>query len=87
MDQSNLLKNITEFYNKSRPRTLEDKDNKRYLIEGAYARYEGRNLTLNAYKSVIFTIKETQGKGLKILTKINKCFNKYFKDYQYLLHK
>ena len=31
MDQSNLLKNITEFYNKSRPGTLEDKDNKRYL--------------------------------------------------------
>ena len=30
-DQSNLLKNIIEFNNKSRPRTIEGKANKRYL--------------------------------------------------------
>ena len=29
--------------------------------------YEGRELTLNAFKSTIFPVKETQGKGLKIL--------------------
>ena len=33
MDQSNLLKNIAEFYNKSRPRTLEGKDNKKILMK------------------------------------------------------
>ena len=31
MDQSNLLKNIVEFNNKSRSRTIEGKDKKRYL--------------------------------------------------------
>ena len=34
----------------------------------AYALYEGRELTLNAFKSGIFPIKATQRKGLKILT-------------------
>ena len=28
MDQSNLLKNIVDFHNKSRPRTMEGKDKK-----------------------------------------------------------
>ena len=31
MDQSNLLKNLVEFNNKSRPRTTEGKDKKGYL--------------------------------------------------------
>ena len=30
--------------------------------------HEGRELTTNAFKSTIFTLKSTQGKGLKILT-------------------
>ena len=30
--------------------------------------YERRELTINAFKSRIFTLKSTQGKGLKILT-------------------
>ena len=38
------------------------------LIKSAYVLYEGRELILNAFKSRIFLIKETQGKGLKILT-------------------
>ena len=29
--------------------------------------YERRELTINAFKSRIFTLKSTQGKGLKIL--------------------
>ena len=33
MDQSNLLKNLVEFNNKSRPRTTEGKDKKRILIK------------------------------------------------------
>ena len=69
MDQSNLLKNIAEFYNKSRPKTLESKKKmKKCTYESAYALYKGRELTLNAFKSGIFPIKATKGEGLKILT-------------------
>ena len=32
MDQSNLLKNIVEFKNKSRPRTLEGKNKKKKYL-------------------------------------------------------
>ena len=49
---------------------------KKETYERAYALYEGRELTLNAFRSGIFPIKETQRKGcpsnlatwLKILT-------------------
>ena len=67
-DQSNLLKNIVEFKNKSRPKNKEGKDKKRDNCETVYAFYEGRKLTLNAFKRGIFPIKATQGKELKILT-------------------
>ena len=33
MDQSNLLKNLVEFNNKSRPRTIEGKNKKRILTK------------------------------------------------------
>ena len=36
--------------------------------ESPYALYEGLELTLNAFKSEIFPVKEKQGKRLKILT-------------------
>ena len=49
----NLLRNIVDFYNNT--------------YESAYRLYEGRELTLNAFKSGIFPIKATKGKGLKIL--------------------
>ena len=76
MDQNDPLKNIVEFYNKSRTRTLENKNYKKDTYESAYTLYEGRELTLSAFKSGIFPIKEIQGKGssldlasrLKILT-------------------
>ena len=42
MDQSNLLENIVEFYNKATPIKLEDKDEKRGTYESAYALYKGR---------------------------------------------
>ena len=32
MDQSNLLKNIVDFHNRSRPRTMEGKDKKKYIL-------------------------------------------------------
>ena len=59
---------MIEFNDKSTPRTAEGKDKKRNTYESACALYEGRELILNAFRSGIFSIKETQGKGLKILT-------------------
>ena len=66
-DQSNLLKNMVEFDNKSRPKNKEVKDEKD-TYESAYALYKGRELTHDVFKNGIFPIKATQGKGLKILS-------------------
>ena len=71
MDQGNLLNNIIEFHNKFRQRSKEGKDKKEILekyMKNACRPYEGRELTINAFKSTIVTLKSTQGKGLKILT-------------------
>ena len=57
-----------ELNNKSRLGTIEGQDKKIDTYERANALYEGRELTLNAFKSGIFLIKEKQGKRLKILT-------------------
>ena len=47
---------------------MKGKDKKRNFCEKAYALYEGRGLILNAQKSRMFPLKETQGEKLKILT-------------------
>ena len=65
MDQSNLLKikqNLVRNLNQEKERL---KIKKILFINTLY---EGRKLILNAFKSGIFPIKETQGKGLKIST-------------------
>ena len=67
MDQVHLLKNLVGFNNRSRPKTTEGKDKKR-ISENVYSLYEGRELILNAFKSEIFPLKATNGKGIKILT-------------------
>ena len=67
-DQSNLLKNLVEFNNKSGPKMKENENEKRDTYENAYALNEGRELTANAFKSGIFPTKATQAKGLKMLT-------------------
>ena len=54
MDQRNLLKNIVEFNNKSRLRTIEAKDKERDTYEIGYALYEGRELILNVSKVQYF---------------------------------
>ena len=54
MDQINLLKNMVELNDKSRPRKEEDKEN---TFESVNAFYEGRELTFNAFTSRIFPIK------------------------------
>ena len=68
MDQRNLLKIFAEFNEKPRSRTIEGKDQERNTFESVNAHYEGRELIFNAFRSEIFPIKQTQGKGLKILT-------------------
>ena len=62
-DQTYLLENIIKF-NKSRPKTKEGKDKKRNTFDSVSALYEDRELTLNAFRSGIFPIKEKQGKEL-----------------------
>ena len=65
---SNLLKNVAEFSDKSGPRSEEGKDKKRDTYESARTLYESRELTLNTFKSGVFPLKESQGKGLKMST-------------------
>ena len=57
MDQTNLLDNLTEFSDRSRPKTAEDK-NKKKSFESVSALYEGRELILNAFRSGIFPMKK-----------------------------
>ena len=63
MDQTNLLENMVKFSNKSRPKTKEGKDKNQNTFDSVDALYEGWKLTLNAFRSGIFPIKEKQGKG------------------------
>ena len=67
-DQGNLLNNIIGFHGKFKQRSKEGKDKKEILMKNTCTLYERRELTINAFKSRIFTLKSTQGKGLKILT-------------------
>ena len=68
MDQTNLLENIIKFNNKYKPKTKEGKGKKQNTFDSINALFEARELTLNAFRSGIFSIKVTQGKGVKILT-------------------
>ena len=61
MDQTNLLENRVEFNNKSRSRKKEDKERKN-TFESVNPLYECGELTLNAFRSGLFSIKATQGK-------------------------
>ena len=65
MDQNKLIKNLVEFNNKSKPKTIEGKDKRRDTYESAYALYDGRKYILNAFKSGIFSIKEQRVKDSK----------------------
>ena len=69
MDQINLLENMKKLNDKSRPK--KGKDKKQNTFDHVSALYEGLELTLNAFKSGIFPIKEKQekqGKESKLLT-------------------
>ena len=63
-----MKKNMVKFNNKSKPKTKEDKDEKRNNSTDVNVFYEGWELTINDFRSDTFQIKATQGKGLKILT-------------------
>ena len=69
MNQSNLLKNMVEFNEQSKLRKKEDKKKKknRNTFEKVNPHCEGRESTLNAFKSGIFPIKATKDEGLKLL--------------------
>ena len=66
MDQTNLLKNMVTFNNKSKPKTQEGNDKKQNTFDSVDALYEGRKLTLNAFRSGIFPTKATKSEGIKI---------------------
>ena len=66
-DQSNLLQNIVRFTNKSRRKTKKGIDKTLNTFDRANVHYEGWELTLNTFRSRVFSIKN-QEKGLKILT-------------------
>ena len=68
MDQSNLLENMVEFNNKSRPIITESNNKKRNTFDSVSDLYEGQELILNACNSGIFPIKAWHEKGPKILT-------------------
>ena len=67
MDQSNLLENMVQLNNKTRPKKRR-KWKKNNNFDCINALYEGLEITLNAFRSGIFPIKATKGKGPKILT-------------------
>ena len=58
---------MVEFNDKSKPK-LNKLRKKINSFGSANTPYEGLELTINTFKKGIFPIKETQGKGLKILT-------------------
>ena len=62
------MKNIVEYNQKYRPRTKEGQDKRRDTYESVYALYEGRELSLNAFRSGLSLIKSTRWKKLKTLT-------------------
>ena len=64
MGQSNLLENMVKFNDKYRPKNKEDKDRQRNTYESAYAFYEDRELTLNAFTNGIIPIKKRKGKDV-----------------------
>ena len=66
MDQTDLLENMIEFKNKSRPK--EEKDKKRDTFDSVSTLCECRELNLNAFRNDIVPIIEKKGKRLKILT-------------------
>ena len=60
IDQSNLLENVVEFNNKSKPKAKERKTEK-HAFKSVNALYEYRVLTLNAFRNETFPINAKRG--------------------------
>ena len=89
MAKGKLIKNkaiyqklFLEFNSRARPKPKVDKKKKERYLWTYNDLYEGREFGLNAFKSGIFPLKPTQGKGIRIST-----LKKWFKYYQYHFHK
>ena len=67
-EQSDLVEYIQNFNNKTRPKNKDDKKKKINILNSIENLYYGRELVINAFKSGLFSLKSTTGKGLKILT-------------------
>ena len=67
-EQSDLVEYIQNFNNKTRPKNKDDKKKKKNILNSVENLYYGRELVINAFKSGLFSLKSTTGKGLKILT-------------------
>ena len=65
--EANVIENMIEFNNQSRSRSKEDKNKKWNTFNSVSVLYEGRELTLNAFRSGIFPIKEKKRKRIKII--------------------
>ena len=66
-EQSDLVEYILNF-NKTRPKNKDDKKTKKNILINVRNLYYGRELVINVFKSRLFPLKSTTGKGLKILT-------------------
>ena len=75
-DQSHLVKKISDFNMKTKPKNDVKKQEKENVEKNLHSFYEGREMVLNAFKNKIFL---TKSKGSGILN-TNHC--KCFKDYQ-----
>ena len=60
------MENNLEFISKARPRAKSVEKEKSNTFDRINALYEGRKLTLLAFKSGIFPMKQTQAKGINI---------------------
>ena len=61
------FRNIISYNNKSRPRSKENKDNKRNTLDSTDTLFESREVTPNAFRKGISPTKEKKGKGIEIL--------------------
>ena len=68
MHQSNFLENMIQFNNKTKPKKKLDKEKKWNVFDRLGAIYEGGQFTHNTFRSGIFPIKVTKGKGSKYVS-------------------
>ena len=71
------FRNIISYNNKSRPRSKENKDNKRNTLDSTDTLCDSREVTLNAFRSGIFPQKKKNEKEQKY-----QFLSKRSKDYQ-----